>query len=274
MRQGSQHPRVERRYFAVGCAFSTIALALAIWAFKLGTLSSDQRALVRILLSAAIGFAAGSFVGSLAVESKRLAPGLVTTATGGFGVWLLLFWFWPQGTAESAFFVTIRPHGTHGQMDIVCKGATVTLDLDGDRRAEIVSTKGEARFDGIPSALSGRQVPTFIECAGYSIVGDSRIALVRDSPVYLPLAASGAAAPARDIKPDSPPDAHVGAPPDAPEQHAKVDTRCRELASRLATLMATYPDPCTLEQYPMPDDRQSCAEKETIRIRSREAGCR
>lgn len=79
----------KKAFFVVGCVLLGFALALAVWAFYLGDLTPDQRAIVLWILPLASGFASGAFVGSLTVESRGYLPGIVATATGGFAVYLM-----------------------------------------------------------------------------------------------------------------------------------------------------------------------------------------
>ena len=79
--------------FLVSAFLLLIAVGFAIWGFSKVTLSSDQRQILLWILPLASGFSASAFAGSLSVKAKGFWPGLVITATGGFGVWLLSFFF-------------------------------------------------------------------------------------------------------------------------------------------------------------------------------------
>ena len=61
---------------------------MAFWAFAVGQLTGDQRALLRWLLPIASAISAGAFTGALSVKSKVLWPATVA-AGGGFAVWVL-----------------------------------------------------------------------------------------------------------------------------------------------------------------------------------------
>jgi hypothetical protein len=80
-------------WFAVGCVLLVSALAFAAWGFSLKQLAEDQRRILLWVLPLASGVAAGAFAGSMSVRAQGFLPGLVITATGGFGVWLLTFFF-------------------------------------------------------------------------------------------------------------------------------------------------------------------------------------
>ena len=81
------------RWFTIGCVLLAFALALAIWGFSLGSLTKDQRRLLVWLLPLASGFATTAFVGSAFVKARNLVPGIAITATGGFAVWLITFFY-------------------------------------------------------------------------------------------------------------------------------------------------------------------------------------
>lgn len=76
--------------FAIGCAISAVAIALAFWAFHKGCLEGVQPQIVQVLLPLAAGFAAWSFSGTIRVHSTEIGmlPKAAVVATGGFAVWL------------------------------------------------------------------------------------------------------------------------------------------------------------------------------------------
>jgi hypothetical protein len=76
-------------FFLVGAILLVLAIGLAIWGFKNGDLTNDQRAILLWALPLASGFAACSFSGALQVRGDRIVRGALVTATGGFAVWLL-----------------------------------------------------------------------------------------------------------------------------------------------------------------------------------------
>jgi hypothetical protein len=84
---------VKWAWFVVGCGLLVSALAFAAWGFSLKQLAEDQRRILLWVLPLASGVAAGAFAGSMSVRAQGFLPGLVITATGGFGVWLLSFFF-------------------------------------------------------------------------------------------------------------------------------------------------------------------------------------
>jgi hypothetical protein len=84
-------------YFTVGVFLLLVAVGMAIWGFKLGTLTPDQRQILLWALPLASGFGCGSFAGGMTAKGKGLIPGLIVTATGGFAVWLItIFVLFPK----------------------------------------------------------------------------------------------------------------------------------------------------------------------------------
>jgi hypothetical protein len=81
------------RWFVVGCVLLLFAFGLGIWGFFLGTLTSVQQRLLVWALALASGLAIGAFVGSIKAEARGLIPGIAITATSGFAVWLIMFFF-------------------------------------------------------------------------------------------------------------------------------------------------------------------------------------
>jgi len=77
----------------VGCLLLGVAIVFAAWGFNLKQLSEDQRRILLWVLPLASGVAASAFAGSMSVRAHGLIPGLVITATSGFGVWFLTFFF-------------------------------------------------------------------------------------------------------------------------------------------------------------------------------------
>ena len=71
----------------------TFALVVAIFGFSLGRLTEDPWRLLVWLLPLASGFAAAAFVGSVFVKARNFIPGIAVTATGGFAVWLITFFY-------------------------------------------------------------------------------------------------------------------------------------------------------------------------------------
>ena|SRR2546421_9324775 len=78
-------------YFGVGIFLLLVAVAMAVWGFKLGRLTPDQRQILVWALPLASGFGCGSFSGGMTAKGKGLLPGIIVTATGGFAVWLITF---------------------------------------------------------------------------------------------------------------------------------------------------------------------------------------
>ncbi|MCC6361103.1 MAG: hypothetical protein IT450_20365 [Phycisphaerales bacterium] len=88
----SSYP-IEFRRFVVGCVLLAIGVLFAVWGFSIGSLSDDRRRILLWVLPLASGFAATAFAGSLSVKARELVPGVLIAATGGFGVWLVTFFF-------------------------------------------------------------------------------------------------------------------------------------------------------------------------------------
>lgn len=88
------------QWFALGCALIAVACGFAIWGFSVENLEQDQRRILTWILSIASGFSAGAFAGSISIKARGLIPGTAVTATSGFAVWLLCFWFLFPATLE------------------------------------------------------------------------------------------------------------------------------------------------------------------------------
>lgn len=174
-----------KRYFVVGCVLSVFVAGLIVWAFALRTLTSDQRTLMRVLLSLFSGFAAGSFVGSLTVKARGLIPGIAATATGGFGVWLLTaFVMLPNA---STFDVVVQPHGPAGMLDIF-KVGTVSLQVREQLKRLAIDKDGQARFVEISSKFQGEQAPVRVEIPGFQMKEpEQRIVLRQGEAVFVPM---------------------------------------------------------------------------------------
>lgn len=83
---------MEPRFFYLGCALLLIAVVLAFWGFSLGELKQDQRRILVWGLPLASGFGSWTFAGGISAKAKSW-QGFVISATGGFAVWLLTFFF-------------------------------------------------------------------------------------------------------------------------------------------------------------------------------------
>ena len=79
--------------FLIGCGLLTISVGFAVWGFSKEVLYDHQRQILVWILPLAAGFSASAFAGSISVKSRKLIPGVAVTATSGFAVWLLCFWF-------------------------------------------------------------------------------------------------------------------------------------------------------------------------------------
>jgi hypothetical protein len=86
-------PILESRWFILGCILLLFALAFVIWGFSLGTLTWDQQRLLVWALPLASGFSAAAFAGSIYTQARDWIPGIAITATGGFAVWFITFFF-------------------------------------------------------------------------------------------------------------------------------------------------------------------------------------
>ena len=131
-----------------------------------GSLTSDQRTMMRVVLPLASGFLVGSFVGAFTVKTTGLIPGVVATATGGFGVWLLLTFV--VLTPSAAFDVFIRPHGPKSTLDLLRTG-TVTLDVGRGVKIEKIGPKGHAHFPDIPSEFDGKSVAVRVDALSFEM---------------------------------------------------------------------------------------------------------
>jgi hypothetical protein len=160
--------------FLVGVFLLLIAVGFAIWGFSKTVLSPDQRQILLWILPLASGFAASAFAGSLSVRAKGFVSGLVITATGGFGVWLLSFFFlFPTSQFEKpSNQVTMQA----GLRSLLTPGndempATPGLVIEPDRKA----------------AFLGNIVTTFpIDLKSFSLIqmgGDNVLSVEWNSPL-------------------------------------------------------------------------------------------
>jgi len=164
--QVNRMQHTDKKYFVVGCVLSIFVAGLVIWAFALGTLTPDQRTLMRVLLSLFSGFAAGSFVGAFTVKARGLIPGVAATATGGFGVWLLTAFFMLPNA--STFDIVVQPHGPAGILDTFTEG-TVSLQLGEQLKRRTIDKDGQARFPDILSKFEGARVPIRAQIPGFEM---------------------------------------------------------------------------------------------------------
>jgi hypothetical protein len=166
----------ERKFFVVGCVLSVFVGCLIIWAFAVGTLTSDQRTLIRTLLSLFSGFSAGCFVGALTVAA---------TATGGFGVWLLTAFVMLSTTAT--FDVVVQPHGPAGILDTLENG-TVSLQVGERLRRQSIDEFGQARFAGISRVYEGKKVSVGVKIPGFQMVNSGQSVELRENePIAVPM---------------------------------------------------------------------------------------
>lgn len=87
--------------FVIGCILLAFALVLAAIAFSLDSLRDHQVDILRWGCSLASGFAAVSFSGRMAVKMTGPMTGMAISATGGFGVFVLVFfWGFPRSSAD------------------------------------------------------------------------------------------------------------------------------------------------------------------------------
>ncbi len=127
---------IQLRWFVVGCLMLVVAIAFAGWGFWLKTLTEDQRRILLWALPLASGFAVGAFAGSMTVKARHIVPGILISATSGFGVWLLTFFF-------------LFPNRTQGQIDPEnLKFSLVTL-------SGTLTVRVKLRFDLSDPALMG-----------------------------------------------------------------------------------------------------------------------
>lgn len=121
--------------FAVGVFLLLVAVGFALWGFSKTTLSPDQRQILLWILPLASGFSATAFAGSLSVKAKGFWPGLVITATGGFGIWLLTFFFlFPKSNSQSQVSEEIPgTKVTHAQLRECLPFGYVIFYVNGDK---------------------------------------------------------------------------------------------------------------------------------------------
>lgn len=176
----------DRRFFIVGCVMSGIVGILLIWAFGSDSLAAHQISILNVLIPLASAFLAGSFVGAFTVKAKGWIPGIVATATSGFGVFLLLY-ISPPWIPPEAFTVTVCPHGPKSSLDEV-KPGEVRLQLGDTLRTRELGSKGQAVFSGIPSALKGKSVPVRVIAPGYKMArGSMKVRLDPGKTILVPM---------------------------------------------------------------------------------------
>jgi hypothetical protein len=157
--------QIDRRFFVVGSVLAVFVAVMVVWSFAKGSLTGDQRTILRVLLSLASGFVVGSFIGGVTVKTKGIVPGIVGTATGGFAVWLLTaFAIVPKG---EMFTVVVRPYGPGGTLDTLPSGR-VTIDIAGDPRSGELQN-GQVYFGGIPPEFDGKAVQVRVVAPGFEM---------------------------------------------------------------------------------------------------------
>jgi|GEM_PF-3679662 len=194
-------PAPHRGMFAVGFLFSAVVLFLVVWGFSLGELSEHRRWILSNLLPPAVGFMAGSFTGTFTFKSRGFWPGALMTATGGFGVWLLLTYILAHplspvdSTAQAqAFTVVIKPTGPAGPLDVMESGS-VRIGVGTDIREVSIDSNGLARFPDIPGEFTGNGVSVDVKAPGHHMVNPEQEVL---------LAAGSIMRVKMEIDPDSP----------------------------------------------------------------------
>ncbi len=183
--QRNRMQHTDKKYFVVGCVLSVFVAGLVTWAFALGTLTPDQRTIMRVLLSLFSGFAAGSFVGAFTVKARGLIPGVAATATGGFGVWLLTaFVMFPNA---STFDVIVQPHGPAGILDTL-KDGTVSLQVGGQLRRQSIDQRGQARFPDISSMFEGERIPVRVQIPDFQMKdAEQKVELLQGEALAVPM---------------------------------------------------------------------------------------
>jgi hypothetical protein len=83
---------MEPRFFYLGCFLLLIAVGMAAWGFSKGDLTADQRGILLWCLPLSSGFGSWTFAGGISAKAKGW-QGFVISATGGFAVWVLTFFF-------------------------------------------------------------------------------------------------------------------------------------------------------------------------------------
>jgi len=83
---------MEPRFFYLGCFLLLVAVGMGVWGFSKGDLTPDQRGILLWCLPLSSGFGSWTFAGGIIAKAKGW-QGFVISATGGFAVWLLTFFF-------------------------------------------------------------------------------------------------------------------------------------------------------------------------------------
>jgi hypothetical protein len=128
---------LESRWFILGCVLLLFAVALVLWGFSLGTLTWDRQRLLVWALPLASGFSAAAFAGSIYTQARNWIPGIAITATGGFAVWLITFFF-TRARASSQSSSEADRHwevmATKSKQSFARKSSTVVSSLVGQDR--------------------------------------------------------------------------------------------------------------------------------------------
>lgn len=139
--------KIGQQRFVVGSTLLVFAVALAFWGFSKGVLSDDQRRILLWLLPLASGFSACAFAGSLSVKAQGLLPGLVVAATGGFGVWLLTFFFLFPSTGSDSNKDSSK-HAVFGPLFLSNSGVNISKSAVVRGDGNIVSVDNSVHYEG------------------------------------------------------------------------------------------------------------------------------
>ena len=109
---------IEHRFFVLGCVMAGITAFLVICGFFLD-FTASRAWILSYLLPLSSGFCAGCFVGAFTVSSRGILPGVIATATGGFGVWLICPFLFPVPLVSAPFTKPEREVYQISQVDLV-----------------------------------------------------------------------------------------------------------------------------------------------------------
>ncbi len=174
----------KKNLFIVGAVLGGLVICLTIWGFALGTLTADRRLLLHTLIPLGAGFAAGSFTGGLTVDSAKAWQAITVSATGGFGVWLVLFMFFPHA---GNLTLVVQVHGPGGELDAVTSGH-VSLQVGQDPRGDDLNAKGQVEFKNIPADFENQEVAVRVTSDAFVMVDPNmRVKLHADQAILVPM---------------------------------------------------------------------------------------
>jgi hypothetical protein len=196
---GRRHGTFSIPHFVVGCVLLAAAIGFGIWGFSRPNLSRTQWQILQAFVALGAGFAAAAFSGAARARSSGIIPGLVVTATGGFAVWLIMFFgmSYPE-EKTGTFSVKIVVHRGDDTGDRQGLDGRIVFDMPRVQAAAI--TDGEAILTYVPNHLKSKETGFALSVKGY-VPAKPRRLLLSDDVQYI------------SVKPASTSDSSLGASP-------------------------------------------------------------